>query len=63
MNGDPELLHPSIETLLPLVPGTLAPDFTLHSTPDETVSLPIFVVSQSFWYFTLPTGVPFQAMS
>jgi peroxiredoxin len=39
MNGDPELLHPSIETLLPLVPGTLAPDFTLHSTPDETVSL------------------------
>ncbi len=33
------MLHPSNETLLPLAPGTLAPDFTLHSTPDETVSL------------------------
>ena len=39
MKGDSELLHPSNETLLPLAPGTLAPDFTLHSTPDETVSL------------------------
>ena len=39
MNRDPELLHPSIETPLPLAPGTLAPDFTLHSAPDESVSL------------------------
>src|SRR5436309_7974928 len=36
---DPEALHPNTEVVSALAAGTPAPDFTLHSTPDETVSL------------------------
>jgi peroxiredoxin len=36
---DPERLHPNTEVVSALPAGTPAPDFILHSAPDETVSL------------------------
>lgn len=34
-----ESQHPRAEPASALTPGTLAPDFTLHATPDETIAL------------------------
>ncbi len=39
LKPDPEPLHPSAKVVSALPAGTPAPDFTLHSTPDEMVSL------------------------
>ena len=39
LKPDPEPLHPSAKVVSALPAGTPAPDFTLHSMPDEMISL------------------------